>query len=209
MEMLRYETFASPGYQKKGERKKYMNGNAQAHRSPQKTVPELLQKLRIDTGASCVLLISSGGNAVEIAGHTTGLDVVSVSALVAANFMAASELARLVGNGSVFRSSYHEGPDYDIYAHDINGSFLIAVIFGTKSKTGLVRFYTSETVEKLMPLLDEETAYIELDEDLSPAIDKELEQLFGNDDQPGKLISFQEALTSGLISSELETREVG
>ena len=138
-----------------------------------------LETLRIHTNARCILLLSSSGHMVELAGDGNDLEISSVSALVAANFMAASELAKLVGNDSVFKSSYHEGLNYDIYAHDIDGEFLIAVIFGPESKAGLVRFYVNKTVKELPALLTDDLFSVDFsDSDISETIQDELDELF-------------------------------
>ena len=138
-----------------------------------------LEMLRINTNARCVLLLSASGHMVELAGNGKDLEISSVSALVAANFMAASELAKLLGNDSVFKSSYHEGLNYDIYAHDVDGKFLIAVIFGPESKAGLVRFYVNKTIEELPTLLTEDLFAVDFsDSDISESIQDELDELF-------------------------------
>lgn len=118
-----------------------------------KHIRQLIHNLRVDTNARSALLLSSNGYPLQISGVDRSLDMASISALVAANFMAANELARLLGNGSVFKSSYHEGPDYDIYAHDIDGDSLVAVIFDATSKAGMVRYCTGQAIDALKPLL--------------------------------------------------------
>ena len=113
-----------------------------------------LQSLQHKTGAQCVLLISASGYPIEIVGRTKDLDVSGISALVAGNFMAVAELARLVGrDNSIFKSSYYEGDDYNIYAYDVNSEALLTVIFGATSKPGVVWFYTKQTAAALKPLL--------------------------------------------------------
>ncbi len=118
-----------------------------------KHIRQLIHNLRLDTNARSALLLNSNGYPLQISGEDSSLDMASISALVAANFMAANELARLLGNGSVFKSSYHEGPNYDIYAHDIDGDSLVAVIFDSTSKAGMVRYCTGQVVDALKPLL--------------------------------------------------------
>lgn len=149
-----------------------------AERTLEISVTEHLQTLQINANARCVLLLTSSGYAVETVGQTSSLDVSSVSALVAANFIAAAELARLLGNDSVFKCSHHEGPNYDIYAHDVTGEFLLAVIFGSESKTGIVRFYTNEAVTALVPVLAGIAVNGPLPDDFSTAVDSELAHLF-------------------------------
>ncbi|MBN1179127.1 MAG: response regulator [Anaerolineae bacterium] len=117
-------------------------------------VSDKLTALQINTGARCVLLLSSNGYTIEVAGQTAGLDVPSMVALVAANFMAASELARMLGNASVFKSSYHEGPDYNIYSYEVSEDLLLAVVFGSETKPGTVWYYTKQTAAELAPIFE-------------------------------------------------------
>jgi len=176
-------------------------------RALEHSVHEQLATLQVDTGARCVVLLSSSGYPVETAGTTDGFDVTSVGALVAANFAAAAELARLLGKGSVFKSSYHEGhegTDHNIYAYDVNGAFLLAVVFGAESKPGIVWFYTKQVAAALVPLVAEYTVTA------TPARDPNLTPLGaepasgsenGNADHD-QVMSLQEAVAAGLLPAE-------
>jgi CheY-like chemotaxis protein/predicted regulator of Ras-like GTPase activity (Roadblock/LC7/MglB family) len=159
-----------------------------------------VRKLRLDTRADCVLLLRAAGHLVVVDGATQNLDVGSIGALIAANFMAATELARLLGNQSIFKSSFHEGPDYDIYAYDINGDFLLAVIFGRASKAGLVRHYTQETAVSLLPLLAKllEVPADYFDDSIA-TVDQDFDELFGLVDEVNELFSMEKAREMGLI----------
>lgn len=143
---------------------------------------ERLLQFRTNTGARCVLVLSNSGHVLEAVGDTADLDVNGISALVAANFMAGVELARLLGNDSVFKTSYHEGPNYNIYAHSIDSNFLLAIIFGQESKQGVVRFYVNKLVEDAAPLLANEMlpSMSALDEGFSEAVNADLDALFSN-----------------------------
>lgn len=143
-------------------------------------ITEQLQLFRADTAARCVLVLSQSGHVLDVVGDTADLDTSSISALVAANFMAGVELARLLGNDSVFKTSYHEGPHYNIYAHSIDSNFLLAIIFGQESKQGVVRFYVNKLVDDLAPLLVAEglPSMAFLDQEFSQAVRGDLDELF-------------------------------
>lgn len=168
-------------------------------------VYDRVRKLRFDTNARCVLLLRSEGHLVVIEGHTENLDATSIGALVAANFMAATELARLLGNQSVFKSSYHEGPHYDIFAVDINGQYLLAVIFGTETKAGLVRYYTQDAAAQLTSLLDNLTPEVPtVPEDMPEVIAAELDELFGlGSNETSPVMSLEQAVAAGLVPAEV------
>ncbi len=116
-------------------------------------VNEQLRTLQANAGVRCVLLITSNGYPVQVVGQTEDFEVREVSALVAANFLAAAELANLLGNQTVFKSSYHEGDNYNIYAHDVNGQLLLALVFEAKQRPGSVWFYTKQTAMALVEFL--------------------------------------------------------
>jgi CheY-like chemotaxis protein/predicted regulator of Ras-like GTPase activity (Roadblock/LC7/MglB family) len=118
-------------------------------------VQEQLRTLQTNAGVRCVLLITADGRPVKVVGQTRGFEVNGVSALVAANFLAAAELAKLVGNPAIFKSSYHEGINYNIYAHDVNGKLLLALVFDAKQKPGSVWFYTKHAATALAQLVNQ------------------------------------------------------
>ncbi len=195
-------------------------------------VHEHLHTLRVNVGARCVLLLGVSGYPLDFDGVTEGMDIANLSALVAANFMAAAEIGRLLGSGSVFKSSYHEGPEYNIYSYDIDGKFLLAVIFGHNSKPGTVWFYTKQTAVELLPLVKKLSTPVEFTQDLGTSLEEQLGELFdavipgecqpdrpassaGNSSAQGRsplsepaptkvrLLSFEEAVASGLLSGRL------
>lgn len=119
-----------------------------------RTVDERLELLRSKTGAHFVLLVSTSGHPLRVVGETSRTKISRLAAFVAANFLAVTELASLLGdNESIFKSSYYEGSKYNIYAYDINGEFLLAVVFGTQGKPGTVWFYTKQAGVELAELL--------------------------------------------------------
>ena len=179
-------------------------------------VRRLLQNLISNTGAQCALLINSNGYPVDTAGVTVGMNVPAMSALVAANFAAQ------------FKSSYHEGPDYNMYAYDVNGDLLLAVIFGQEIKPGAVWFYTKQTASLLAPLVLDQSAAVEISIDMTAALDAEIDRLLnptdnlqelgikdddpvdnwqeqdGVDHEPDELnlLNLQDAIDAGLIPGQ-------
>jgi CheY-like chemotaxis protein/predicted regulator of Ras-like GTPase activity (Roadblock/LC7/MglB family) len=201
-------------------------GNEDPYRRGERSVDhevyEQLERLQMNTGARCIMLLSSGGYPIESIGATQNLDLSTVGALVAANFAAAIELSKFLGNDSIFKSSYHEGPDYNIYAYDINGDALLAVIFGTDNRPGTVWFYTKQTATNLKELLEDQKMEHDEDNDLDIDMDEfsqDLDKLFGdvypteandapnthNEENEGarKLLSLDEAMNAGLISMDV------
>lgn len=118
-----------------------------------KAVGQHMQALQANTNARFVLLLTSGGYPLHVVGPTDDLRLANISALIAANFLAAAEMADLLSNQTVFKSTFHEGDDFNVYAYDIDGAHLLAVVFDAKLKPGVVWFYTKQAAAALAPLL--------------------------------------------------------
>lgn len=102
-------------------------------------VRERLEQLLSTSGVWCVLLLSPSGYPVETVGDTSEIDVADVSKLASANFA----------------SSYHQGEDYNVYLHNLNDEFLLAVVFDATIKPGMVQFYTRQAASDLAPWLSQ------------------------------------------------------
>lgn len=124
---------------------------------PSVTRPDIydhLKTLHNKTGAHIVLLLNTDGRPIQVVGQNDPAKVSRLAAFVAANFLSVTELATLLGDHtSVFKSSYHEGSDYNIYCHVVSGEYLLAVVFGAAGKPGTVWFYTKQTAAALAVLL--------------------------------------------------------
>jgi CheY-like chemotaxis protein/predicted regulator of Ras-like GTPase activity (Roadblock/LC7/MglB family) len=144
--------------------------------APKAAILQLLQTLRHQIGAHHVLLVNVDGSPVQIAGSLERSKALRLASFVSANFLAIAELATLFGDTeSVFKSSYYEGNRYNIYIHDINSSFFLAVVIGAGNKPGTVWFYTRQTAAELALLLPS----AEL-RDTHQTIATDFDDLFGN-----------------------------
>lgn len=112
-----------------------------------------LEILQVNTIARAVLLLSVEGEPVQVVGRGSDLEMASIGLFVAKSFLAAAELAKTMGSRSIFKSSYYEGNDYNLYACEVNKQFLLAVLFETKP--GVVWFYAKQTAAALADLLDQ------------------------------------------------------
>lgn len=180
------------------------------------SVHQHLQALQNDTGALCVVLLNSSGFPIDTAGQTSGVDITSMGVLVAANFMAAGELAKLLGKSSVFRSSYFEGQekaDDNIYAYAIDKEFLLVVVFGVESKPGSVWFYTKRTATALLPIMaKQDTQFLTF-----PKSGSETDANLTADNlataglaaliEPGKVLTALEAVERGILPPDFDQNE--
>jgi CheY-like chemotaxis protein/predicted regulator of Ras-like GTPase activity (Roadblock/LC7/MglB family) len=176
-----------------------------------------LSQLVTDTGARCAFLIQLDGNLVETAGDLNGLDIPVMATLMAANFAAVTEIARLLGNPRSFDAINHESKVDNIYSCVVGPNHLLVVIFGLAIKPGAIWYYAKKIVEPLVDLLakmnvDDTT----LPADFSAAFDA---ALFADDlssptevavvPQPGQqpagraldndILTLQEAIDRGLL----------
>lgn len=112
-----------------------------------------LDSLTSDTSAQGILLLRTEGYMIGKAGKISPSTIASIGTLVTANFMAVAELARILGNDTVFKASLYEGPNYNIYSRLINSDHLLAIIYGQEVKTGTIRFYVQKYIDKLDHIL--------------------------------------------------------
>jgi predicted regulator of Ras-like GTPase activity (Roadblock/LC7/MglB family) len=176
----------------------------------EESVTGQMEGLQRNTNARCVLLLSADGFLIETSGATDSLDISSMAALVAANFMAAAELAKLLGNTSVFKSSHHEGPDYNIYAYALDMDLLLAVVYGAEAKPGAIWYYTKQVAGRLNELITDQPAQVESLDELSEVLDSELDKAFGLTegwDEGGDEASTAEASPAEEIPAETPPHE--
>lgn len=144
---------------------------------------EHLKNLYNKTGAHYVLLLDAEGYPLQVVGQADRTKVSRLASFIAANFMAITELASLLDDDdSVFTSSYYEGSNYNIYAHDVNKEFLLAIVFGTTGKPGTVWFYTKQTATTLASLLSEDTEATQV-KSSKGTVAKDFEDLVGDEEK--------------------------
>ena len=150
-------------------------GNAEARLPP--SVPRILERLLADTGARCILLLTGSGHPVESAGRTGDVHVPTLGALIAANFAAAAELSRQLGNQSDFRASHHDGAECSVYTYEAANDLLLAVVFGAQSKPGAVWLFARRAAAELAYLAPTKTTPLPSAAGLASDIDAELSRL--------------------------------
>ena len=116
-----------------------------------------IHQLKVDTGAYAVLVITINGNLVETDGLINDLDVNSLSALIAGNFLAANGIAKLLGHKSKFKLSYHESDQHNIYSYGIGNQYLLVTVFGGETRPGIVWMYAQRAAVELETILAEMT----------------------------------------------------
>ena len=116
-------------------------------------VKKRIDQLKNDTDAFAIFLITMAGNVLESTGVTKDLDVNTLSALIAGNFMASSEIAKMLGRESNFRLSYHESDQHNIYSYGVGENYLLVTVFGGEVRPGVVWFYAQRAATDLAEIL--------------------------------------------------------
>jgi CheY-like chemotaxis protein/predicted regulator of Ras-like GTPase activity (Roadblock/LC7/MglB family) len=117
------------------------------------SVEDHLLQLQKNAGTRCVIIIDSEGIPVQITGPIDGSKIDYICALIAANFFSSAELSSLVDNQEIFAASFFEGDAYNLYVCNINGEYLLAMVFDSRLRPGVVWFYAKQTAAALAPLL--------------------------------------------------------
>lgn len=146
-----------------------------------------INQLKNDTDAFAILLITTVGNVLESAGLTKDLDVDTLSALIAGNFMASNQIAQMLGRESNFRLSYHESDQHNIYSYGVGENFLLVTVFGGETRPGVVWFYAQRAAADLAEILSKM--------DIEDSVSNSLEGVF-TEEVEGELTDILEGLWS-------------
>ena len=98
--------------------------------------------------SKCNILIDIEGHPVTQVGTTEGINLETISALVAASFAATKEVAKILGQDE-FTTLTHQGKLESIQLTLVGERTILATIFDNNTTIGMVMFYTKELVEKL------------------------------------------------------------
>jgi predicted regulator of Ras-like GTPase activity (Roadblock/LC7/MglB family) len=104
--------------------------------------------------SKCNILIDIEGHPVTQVGTTEGINLETISALVAASFAATKEVAKILGQDE-FTTLTHQGKLESIQLTLVGERTILATIFDNNTTIGMVMFYTKELVEKLNVIFKE------------------------------------------------------
>jgi len=102
--------------------------------------------------AHSVLLIDRSGQLIAQHGSTPGIDIVSLSALTAANFGATAEIARMLGEEE-FTLLFHKGKTENVYFSAIGEDVIMVALFDDKTSLGLIRLQINKIIDELSKIL--------------------------------------------------------
>jgi predicted regulator of Ras-like GTPase activity (Roadblock/LC7/MglB family) len=149
-------------------------------RSIDRVLNELLEK----TNALSSHLVDRSGQLITTAGRTGDFDATAFASLVAADFTANAELARLLGETGV-EAVVSEGRERSVYSCLLAERVIMCTVFDRRSTLGLVRYRAnraSQELDRVFRALFEKVGLVEPatpSEEFAAAAGQELDALFG------------------------------
>ena len=111
-----------------------------------------LNKMVLSSLAHSVLLIDRSGQLITQHGNTPDIDILSLSALTAANFGATAEIARILGEEE-FTLLFHKGRSENVYFTAIGEDVIMVTLFDDNTSLGLIRLQINKIVDELSMIL--------------------------------------------------------
>jgi predicted regulator of Ras-like GTPase activity (Roadblock/LC7/MglB family) len=98
--------------------------------------------------AHSVLLIDRSGQLIAQYGDNLEIDVLSLSALTAANFGATAEIAKILGEEE-FTLLFHKGKSENVYFTAVGEHVIMVTLFDDKTSLGLIRLRINQIADEL------------------------------------------------------------
>jgi len=117
-----------------------------------KKITYCLNKLVSSSMAHSVLLIDRSGQLIAHEGNTPEIDIISLSALTAANFGATAEIARMLGEEE-FTLLFHKGRCENVYFSAVGEHVIMVTLFDDKTSLGLIRLQINKIIDELSKIL--------------------------------------------------------
>ena len=117
-----------------------------------KKINYCLNKMLSSSMAHSVLLIDRSGQLIAHNGNTPEIDILSLSALTAANFGATAEIARMLGEEE-FTLLFHKGRSENVYFSAIGEHVIMVTLFDDKTSLGLIRLQINKVIDELSVIL--------------------------------------------------------
>ncbi len=102
--------------------------------------------------AHSVLLIDRSGQLIAHNGNSPGIDVLSLSALTAANFGATAEIAKMLGEEE-FTLLFHKGKNENVYFSAIGEHVILVTLFDDNTSLGVIRLQINKIIDELSKIL--------------------------------------------------------
>jgi len=111
-----------------------------------------LKRVVTSSLAQSVLLIDRSGQLIAQYGNTLDIDILSLSALTAANFGATAEIAKILGEEE-FTLLFHKGKSENVYFTALGDHVIMVTLFDEKTSLGLIRLRINQIADGLLKIL--------------------------------------------------------
>ena len=111
-------------------------------------IETVLEAFLKKSGARCALLVDRDGHMITHRGQTSGVDLDTISALVAGSFAATKALAHQFGEKD-FHALFHQGRTGNIQLSLVGERTLLTALFDDSTTIGMVRLYATEAAKRL------------------------------------------------------------
>jgi len=108
------------------------------------------------SAARCAILIDKDGHMITARGATGGVDLDTISALVAGSFAATQALAKQFGETD-FTALFHQGRSGNIQLSLVADRALLTALFEDNTTIGMVRLYAAESAKRLAEIFRKKT----------------------------------------------------
>ncbi len=113
----------------------------------------IIQRDLIEAGAHHVIIVDLSGNLIVEQGTLQVTDILSLAVLLAANFAATAEIARLVGETD-FSLLFHKGDKTNIHFSKLGDNHIIITFFEDNVSLGLIRLRSTTAIGQLAAILN-------------------------------------------------------
>jgi predicted regulator of Ras-like GTPase activity (Roadblock/LC7/MglB family) len=145
----------------------------------------LLTSFVADAQAHCAVLVDRSGRQLAQAGDTGAMDETTFASLVAGDFAASDQLARLLGEPE-FASLYHAGVGRSMFLADVSGWGILAALFDGKTTLGMIRLRSKTVVPRITTVFEQIAARpkpsalsLGMDDNWMTEAENEIDRLFG------------------------------
>jgi len=107
-----------------------------------------LNKMASSSMAQSVLLIDRSGQLIAHYGNRPEIDLLSLSALTAANFGATAEIAKILGEKE-FTLLFHKGRSENVYFSAIGEHVILVTLFDDNTSLGVIRYQINKIADEL------------------------------------------------------------
>ena len=116
-----------------------------------RAIDQVLYDLLERTNALSVHLVDRSGQLITSAGRTADFDPVAFASLIAADFTANAELARMLGDTAT-QAVISEGDSRSVHSCLMADRVILCTVFDRRSTLGIVRFRVTRALEVLDPV---------------------------------------------------------